>query len=102
MARQDYRLWFKLAAWISPAVPVVVVLLFWAGVGDHGAREDVPILRSYFLACVLGFLSGVVSLFGLKANGPGAILPGAILGLLLNAGVGFLALLVWELNVHSH
>jgi hypothetical protein len=87
------------AAWLCPVIPVVVALWFVWGArngpyqhGDHGP----PLAAA--LACVVGLLVGVVGLFGVR--GPGAVLRllAVIVGLLLNLGVGLLALLFYGLS----
>ena len=84
------------AAWISPLIPLAVATLVW--IGTPYKRDDVAVFIWSFLACCIGFLTGLIGIFGMKKNGVFVTLLGAALGLLLNATVGFIALVMWGLS----
>jgi hypothetical protein len=89
-----------LGAWLSPAIPVLVVaLVLWgARDGPYPRGESRPFLAAA-LACLAGLLSGVAGVaLGVRARNKILTLPPAILGLLLNAGVVLLALLLYGLS----
>jgi hypothetical protein len=92
-----------LAAWVSPVIPVVaaVATVKWTNALPSGSRADTLAFGLACLACLIGFLSACVGWFGVKANGWLATAPVASLGLLLNAGVGLPALLLWGLSQGS-
>lgn len=92
-----------LAAWISPALPVAATVATskWTNSLPSGSRADSWALGLATLACLLGLLSALTGLFGVKANGLLATVPVTVLGLLLNAGVGLVAFLLWCLSLGS-
>jgi hypothetical protein len=92
-----------LAAWISPAIPVAtaVATIQWTNSLPSGSRADTLGFGFAMLACLIGLLSALTGLFGVKANGAWATVPVALLGLLLNAGVGLLAFVFWGLSQGS-
>jgi hypothetical protein len=63
------------------------------GQGHSHAR-----LRRGSAACGASLVAGVVSLWGVRANGPLAILPAAVLGILLSLAVGALAVMFLALT----
>jgi hypothetical protein len=88
---------FIWAAWLSLVVPLVAVGVFLAvnDPQDHDEHGLFAGLTFTFAAC---FLSGCVSLASVRANGAWAILPPAILGMLVSLALGLLALLYWALS----
>jgi hypothetical protein len=87
------------AAWISPIIPLVVASLveFGARSGPY-KKGDNAVFIAAFVACCVGLLAGLIGLCGIKSNGVLATLPAAVLGLLLNATVGIIALLILVLS----
>src|SRR5262249_10916600 len=83
-----------LAALTSPVIPVGAVVIFFLGAPWEG-RE---VLGGIGLACGLGGLGAVVGLCGVARNGVVATVPASVVGLVLNAVVGSLALLLWALS----
>src|SRR4051794_27123315 len=87
-----------LAAWLSPAIPLaLLVAMAMAPNPDPNERGSLVFL-SAGLACSIGLTSAVAGLFGVRDNGAWATVPAAVLGLLLNAGIGLLTLFFWGLS----
>jgi hypothetical protein len=91
---------FVVAACASSIIPVAVVVMFLAGAVILGQykRQDSWLFGVFLLACMVGFLSGAVSFVGIRWNHWLLIVPAAILGLLLNVVVGFVALFIFGLS----
>src|SRR5438270_565580 len=85
-----------LAAWLSPAIPVALLAWMWMAPDPHGRGPLV--FPAAGTACSIGLASGVAGLFGVRDNGAWATVPAGVLGLLLNAGIGLLALYFWGLS----
>jgi lipopolysaccharide export LptBFGC system permease protein LptF len=91
---------FVLAAWGSLIIPVCVVVSFLAGLAVLGQykREHNWVLGVSFLACVVGAFAGIVSFTGVRWVRPLVIVPPALIGVLLNLLVGFVAFIVFALS----
>ena len=87
-------------ACLSPCIPVVVVVLVILGTWDRPIRkQDGWMIELAVLACALGLLLGVVGcVLGVVARTKMIALPPALLGILVNAAVGVVALFVLALN----
>ena len=94
------RRWPLLLAWVSPLIPLVVaVLLVWIWIeyaGPGPRKQSIAfhqrIAAAMVAAQVAGFVLAVTSLFGIRSRrGRGVVVPGAILGMVLNFGVGLFA-----------
>lgn len=92
---------FTLAAWLSLLVPLlaagwVYYLGWWAPLNPDEPNPGFSLTKAHLvvLALVFGvsFVAGCVSLWGVRANGALVILPPALLGILLSAGLEVLAL----------
>jgi hypothetical protein len=70
---------FLWAAWLSLVPPLAAIGVFLA-VNDPQGREQHGLFADLTLASAPGFLSGCVSLAGVRANVAWAILPPAVLG----------------------
>ena len=96
---------FLLAAWISPAIPVATAVATIQWLNAHPGRSWrgswVEAFGFAMLACLIGLLSALTGLFGVKANGALATVPVALLGLFLNVGVGLLAFFFWCMSQGS-
>ena len=93
-----------LAAWISPAIPVAtaVATIRWTNALPRSPRGSWTDAYGFaMLACLIGLLSALTGLFGVKANGALATVPVALLGLFLNLGVGLLAFFFWGMSQGS-
>ena len=92
--RQPFFTW---AAWLSLILPLVAVGVFLA-VNNPQAREQRWIFAVFTLVFAGCFFSGCLSLAGVRRNGVWVILPPAVLGILLSAALGLLALCFWMLS----
>src|SRR5262249_8854091 len=90
-----------LAAWISPAIPVAtaVATIRRTNALPRGSWADA--FGFAMLACLIGLLSALTGLFGVKANGALATVRVALLGLFLNLGVGLMAFFFWGMSQGS-
>jgi hypothetical protein len=89
------RLGFTLAAWLSLLVPLVTAAWFYIDANQRPPGPDhdrPPIVLAILLAIfVLSFVAGCVSLFGIPRNGALAILPPAVLGIVVSILLALLA-----------
>jgi hypothetical protein len=105
--RRAPRRVFTLAAWFSLLAPLAAagwyvvavsnrraVLLADDGVGVGDLRRHETAALAVAAAVFgAGLVAGCASLWGVRVNGPWAILPPAALGILVSGGLGLLALL---------
>src|SRR5580700_7419232 len=105
-------LFFALAAWVSTVIPVAVVISAiltlstaapvmirqWTSGLDAPGKGGHWLTGLFTLACAMGLLAGAVSLFGVRRNRRPLIVLAAVLGLLLNLVVGFVASILWAIS----
>jgi hypothetical protein len=105
--RGSPRRMFTLAAWFSLLAPLAAAGWYAVTVPARGAALEanpgvgVAELRRHETAALAvaaavfgaGLVAGFGSLWGVRANGPWAILPPAVLGILVSGGLGLLAIL---------
>jgi hypothetical protein len=89
-----------LVACLSPTIPFILVLLFLWGVQSGPYRkQDSWMFELGLLACAAGVIVGTVGcVLGVVARTKLVALPAAVVGILLNVVVGFLALFAVALN----
>jgi hypothetical protein len=91
------RPFFTWAAWLSLIVPLIAVGVFLA-INDPQKHGEHALFATLTFVFAAGFLTGCVSLAGVRTNGAWVILPPAILGMLVNLALGLLALIYWALS----
>jgi hypothetical protein len=90
--RRSPKPFFTVAAWLSLLVPLLAA--GWVNYARTIPNPRLSDAELVVLALVFGssFVAGCVSLWGVRANGALVILPPALLGILVSAGLEVLAL----------
>ncbi|MFL5241973.1 MAG: hypothetical protein ACJ8FY_07680 [Gemmataceae bacterium] len=93
---------FTIAAWLSLFVPLLAAAWAFYVASTRAPGRDTgltkPILIVLAVVFGLSFVTGCISLRGVKTNGALVILPPAILGMLISAALELLALIFLALT----
>lgn len=95
--RQSRRPFYTAAAWTGLLLPFLAVAFFFA-VDDPHNREQHWLFATLVTVFAFCLLCCMFSLAGVRSNGAWVILPPALLGIVINAILGLLALCVWMLS----
>jgi hypothetical protein len=98
----EARRMYVLAAWGSPLAGAVVAVVLWQWIVNHvGVRGERPpgVVLLYLILLAISVaagLAGLLSLLGIRSWRSALVLiPGALLGVFVNAGTAFYAVLAF-------